>query len=141
MERKSARNTKPKQTRKLGDCYKYAFEAVVGNPGQDSNLEAWLNESSSLPTSKSRDIYLVHGMVTGAVGTVAGKRYGHAWCEVRVGRKWFAVDCGTTRPLFNLFPRQEYYEAGDVSARECRRYNVLEACKIGATTCNYGPWE
>jgi len=139
--RKTERKSKPKQARKPGNCYEYAFLAILNNPGQKSPLEAWLDENGSLPSSNNRDIVVVHGTVTGAGGSVAGRQYGHAWCEVRVGRRWFVVDCGTLQPLFTLFPRHQYYEAGHIKPSECQRYDVVEACRLGAESNHYGPWD
>ena len=138
--RKTKPKSKTKRKRKLGDCYEYAFDSIVGNPGQKSRLEVWLDENYALPASR-REIFLVHGMVTGEVGRVKGRRYGHAWCEVRVDKKWFAVDCGTSVQLFRLFPRRLYYSAGQIKASECQRYEVVEACKRAVACNHYGPWD
>lgn len=101
-----------------GDCYEAAVAAMMDlrRDGTETIGE------------------LVHGVVTGEGGEVAGTRYGHAWIEI--GDVVF--DRSNGREI--AIRREVYYERGEIDPDECKRYNFKRMGDELFQAGHYGPW-
>ena len=59
----------------------------------------------------------------------AATRFGHAWCEMKMGHQWFVIDCGSDVRSFTLILRAVYYKTGQIQKSECRQYRLADACR------------
>lgn len=105
-----------------GDCYMAAYRHIVdvGKYGQE------------------QDALLCHGMVTGQ-GPLAGKRFSHAWVEVRDGQQVIVRDLSNGKDV--TLPRDAYYRLGQVEASSVHRYTFEEALILSLRTQHFGPWD
>lgn len=108
-----------------GDCFKVA--AQLGQLCADE------------PDLDRSEVLVVHGIVTGGAGRVAGIRYWHAWVEMKTSAGWIVLDHSNDKQL-NV-KRASYYRAARIDQREIWRFTIAEArhC-LGVVWGTWGPW-
>jgi len=79
---------------------------------------------------------LVHGIVTGTMEPIKGKKFGHAWLEYddENGIRWcFDTESG------KHIPQVLYYHVGNVEYTS--KYDVKTALIESLRVSTYGPWD
>lgn len=100
-----------------GDCYSAAFRTL-------EQLHARGHDGARL----------VHGLVTGTGGPMAGERFAHAWVEIGD----VVIDNSNGQSTHTRY--EPYYAIGDIDARELIRYSLEEARRALLEQLHYGPW-
>ena len=101
-------------SRKHGNCFQFAFDALIDGAGADIDGE----------------IYLVHGYVS----TNPTEHTGHAWLES--DNK--VIDCGSMHREITIYDKQKFYERAKVASPE--KFSKKEALEKFIELKHYGSW-
>jgi len=101
-------------SRKLGNCYQFAFKGLLDGVADLDDGE----------------VFLVHGFTK----TNPTQYTGHAWLETDS----FVVDCGAMQNNIRILGKEYYYNQYDVKAP--KRFSLKEACANLEKLNNYGSW-
>ena len=104
---------------KKGDCYLAAGMALLVHRAPEHAV-------------------LVHGVVTGQVGRVQGKQYGHAWIEYTMDGIVMVWEVANGRDL--LLPAELYYRLGRIDRAACVEYTRDEMNAQLKAHKHWGPW-
>ena len=102
---------------KLGDCFQNAVKHLMD--------------------VEDKDLYLVHGLVTGTGGGLAGIRFVHAWIEA--GDVVIDTSLDINKPLITR--KERYYRVGHIKESEVKRYSYNAMCTMLNKYKIFGPWE
>lgn len=83
---------------------------------------------------------IVHGIVTGSAGEVAGRPYWHAWVELQLpGEGWMVADWSNGKGR-SFIARRAYYRAGKVQQHQVWRFSPAQALAALDRYGHAGPW-
>lgn len=136
------------ESRTNGDCFPVALRL-----GTRELFDPIIDE---IPRS---DIRIVHGLPVGTGSLNAGKRYWHAWVEVK-HRTRIPPEVVAANPAFAHFgseivtelvvdrsngndmaiPKAVFYNVGQLDEEHVWRYTMNEARARSIRAGNYGPW-
>jgi len=68
-------------------------------------------------------VVLVHGFIVGRSGDLENVKFGHAWLE----GNGCVLDCGSEEKLYQVVPREVYYDFWRINPADCRYYTIEEA--------------
>ncbi|TVS15918.1 MAG: hypothetical protein EA417_11990 [Gammaproteobacteria bacterium] len=105
-------------------------------------FEAAARRLMEMEVPKNVTVHLVHGLVTGSIGTrVEGLRFTHGWLEVAGAdaKNRLAVDYSNGRKI--AMPATLYYLIGDIREEETIRYTQASMRKRLLEFRHFGPWE
>lgn len=106
-----------------GDCFKVAANLAFAMADQPEVI----------------DVVVAHGLPIGRGPENTGKRYWHAWVEVKVeGQSWAVLDFSSGQRLG--MKRSRYYRLGKIVGEHVWRYSVEEARAEILRVETWGPW-
>ena len=103
-----------------GKCFQSSIQKMIDLITKDKGL--------------ADDIKLAHGIVTGQGGAVKGKKYGHAWLEIKDA---VVHDCEAGATLI----KNDYYKKGNIDPATVKLYDFQDVRYWISKEETYGPWE
>ena len=91
-------------------------------------------ELIQVDSGQKDNLKLAHGIVTGTGGNVKGKKYGHAWLEMKDA---LVIDTEQNVTL----PKDRYYQIGNIDSSKVKLYDFQEVSQWLQKSGTYGPWE